>query len=107
LPFVSTLIIFSTAGDWKVPSSGPKAACGQPMFWIVPRAIILRVPPYCGVTVVAVVAGGAVVVGAAVVVGFVVVVVAGAVVVVVGFGVDSLAQLKANMEASKPMTMAR
>jgi hypothetical protein len=86
------------------------------MFVTLPRFIILSVPPYWGVTVVG---GTTVVVGAgAVVVGFGAVLVgAGAVVVVIGAGavvvgagagvVGVVLQLKAAMEASTPIKMAR
>jgi hypothetical protein len=79
-----------------------KAAPGYPTFVTLPRFIILRTPPYCGLG--AVVGEGAivVVVGGSVVVGF------GAVVVGAGaVDVGVALQLKAAMEASTPMKMAR
>ena len=113
LPLGSTLINFSTAGDWKVPSSGPNADIGSPIFCIVPLAITFRVPPYLGVVAVV---EGAVVVGdaAAGVVFGGAIEIAGEATDGVVFGgavawvdVAGLEQPITNMEASKPIKMAR
>ena len=104
-----------------MPSSGPNADIGSPMFCIVPLAITLSVPPYLGVVAVAEVAGvvgdtavGVVFGGAIGVVGGAATGTVGDVTTCVVFGgavawvdVAGLEQPIANMEASKPIKMTR